>query len=111
MDNIIQADQLPSPEIAVFPRAESYHIGGAAANTAVWLARMGVPVGLSGNVIGNDLYGTQLQAWLGQHERLDLAALEIVPGTTTPFTRAIVTPDGRTLLPDLLLPANPQEFV
>lgn len=57
VDNIIQADQLPSPEIAVFPQAESYHIGGAAANTAVWLARMGVPVGLSGNRIGDDLLG------------------------------------------------------
>ena len=94
VDNIIQADQLPSPEIAVFPQAESYHIGGAAANTAVWLARMDLPVGLSGNVIGSDLYGTQLQEWLGQNDRLDLSALEIVPGTTTPFTRAIVTPDG-----------------
>ena len=108
VDNIIQADQLPSPEIAVFPQAESYHIGGAAANTAVWLARMGVPVGLSGNVIGDDLYGTQLQQWLGQHERLDLAALEIVPGTTTPFTRAIVTPDGERSFLIFYYPQTPK---
>jgi sugar/nucleoside kinase (ribokinase family) len=108
VDNIIQADQLPSPEIAVFPQAESYHIGGAAANTAVWLARMGVPVGLSGNIIGDDLYGRQLQGWLAQHERLDLAALEIVPGTTTPFTRAIVTPDGERSFLIFYYPQTPK---
>jgi len=108
VDNIIQADQLPSPEIAVFPRAESYHIGGAAANTAVWLARMGVPVGLSGNLIGDDLYGRQLQNWLGRHERRDLAALEIVPGTTTPFTRAIVTPDGERSFLIFYYPQTPK---
>lgn len=60
VDNIILADRLPTPEIAVFPNAESYHIGGAAANTAVWLANMGLAVGLSGNAIGDDLYGGQL---------------------------------------------------
>ena len=108
VDNIIQADQLPSPEIAVFPQAESYHIGGAAANTAVWLARMGVPVGLSGNIIGDDLYGRQLQGWLAQHKRLDLAALEIVPGTTTPFTRAIVTPDGERSFLIFYYPQTPK---
>ncbi len=108
VDNIIQADQLPSPEIAVFPQAESYHIGGAAANTAVWLARMGVPVGLSGNIIGDDLYGTQLQTWLGQHNGLDLAALEIKPATTTPFTRAIVTPDGERSFLIFYYPQTPK---
>ncbi len=108
VDNIIQADQLPSPEIAVFPQAESYHIGGAAANTAVWLARMGVPVGLSGNRIGDDLYGTQLQGWLGQHERLDLSALEVRAGLTTPFTRAIVTPDGERSFLIFYYPQTPK---
>ena len=94
VDNIIIADQLPSPEIAVFPTSESDHIGGAAANTAVWLAQMGIDVGLSGNVIGKDLYGEKLMAWLGQHARLDLSRLEQIEAITTPFTRAIVTPDG-----------------
>jgi sugar/nucleoside kinase (ribokinase family) len=50
VDNIIQAKRLPTPEIAVFPKAESYHIGGAAANTAVWLAHLGIETGLSGNL-------------------------------------------------------------
>jgi hypothetical protein len=42
LDNIIQADSLPSPEIAVFPEHESYHIGGRRQH-GVWLAHMGVP--------------------------------------------------------------------
>lgn len=94
VDNIIQADRLPTPEIAVFPSTESYHIGGAAANTAVWLANMGLPTGLSGNVIGDDIYGRQLKDWLGLHAQLDLTRMEIIPSQTTPFTRAVVTPDG-----------------
>lgn len=108
VDNIIQADQLPSPEIAVFPQAESYHIGGAAANTGVWLAGMGVPVGLSGNIIGDDLYGSQLLNWLKQHEQLDLSALQIVQGATTPFTRAIVTPDGERSFLIFYYPQTPK---
>ena len=94
VDNIILVDRLPTPEIAVFPSNESYHIGGAAANTAVWLANMGISTGLSGNVIGDDLYGRKLKDWIGQHSHLDLSSLEIIPGQTTPFTRAAVTPDG-----------------
>lgn len=108
LDNIIQADSLPSPEIAVFPEHESYHIGGAAANTGVWLAHMGVPTGVSGNMIGDDLYGRQLRTWLEQHEQLDLDALQIVPGLTTPFTRAIVTPDGERSFLIFYYPKTPK---
>jgi sugar/nucleoside kinase (ribokinase family) len=94
VDNIIQADQLPSPEIAVFPKSDSYHIGGAAANTAVWLAALGVPVRLAGNAIGPDLYGALVLEKLGQYARIDRSLVEQRAGVTTPFTRAIVTPDG-----------------
>ena len=94
VDNIIQADRLPTPEIAVFPSSESYHIGGAAANTAVWLASMGVPVGLAGNILGQDQYGVWLWSWLEKHPLLDLSLVERRAGIPTPFTRAIVTPDG-----------------
>lgn len=108
VDNIILADRLPTPEIAVFPSAESYHIGGAAANTAVWLANMGLPTGLSGNVIGDDLYGRQLKDWLGKHPHLDLSRMEIIPGQTTPFTRAIVTPDGERSFLIFYYPQTPK---
>jgi len=94
VDNIIQVDQLPTPELAVFPKSESYHIGGAAANTAVWLAHMGVPAGLAGNAIGCDAYGERLWGWLESHPLLDLSLVERREAIPTPFTRALVTPDG-----------------
>ena len=94
VDNIIQADGLPSPENAVFPRSDSYHLGGAAANTAVWLAAMGVKVRLCGNAIGQDAYGDRIIEKLSRTPALDRGLVEQREGVTTPFTRAIVTPDG-----------------
>jgi sugar/nucleoside kinase (ribokinase family) len=94
VDNIIQVDRLPSPEVAVFPTGDSYHIGGAAANTAVWLAHLGLKVGLAGNAIGRDAYGDRLWGWLSQHERLDLILVERRADVTTPFCRVMVTPDA-----------------
>ena len=94
IDNIIQADGLPSPETAVFPKSDSYHGGGAASNTAVWLAHLGVKVKVTGNAIGYDPYGKMIRENLSQHANIDLGLLEQRDGVTTPFTRAIVTPDG-----------------
>jgi ribokinase len=108
VDNIIQAKRLPTPEIAVFPKAESYHIGGAAANTAVWLAHLGIETGLSGNFIGNDKYGRDLVEWLSRHQDLDLRHLRIEPGLMTPFTRAIVTPDGERSFLIFYYPQTPK---
>ena len=94
IDNIIQADGLPSPENAVFPTSDSYHGGGAAANTAVWLATLGVKVKLSGNVIGHDSYGEMILERLRKHALIDLSLVVQGGEVITPFTRAIVTPDG-----------------
>jgi sugar/nucleoside kinase (ribokinase family) len=99
IDNTIRLPHLPTPELAAFPTADSYHIGGAAANTAVWLARWGVSVGLAGNNIGHDEYGEQLWDWLRQHPTLDTCHIERRPDLATPFCRIMVTPDAeRTIL-------------
>lgn len=94
IDNIIQADGLPSPENAVFPVSDSYHGGGAASNTAVWLATLGVKVRLTGNAIGKDAYGDMILEGLKKHRNIDLSLVEQRKEVATPFTRAIVTPDG-----------------
>ena len=94
VDNLIQAEKLPSPEYAVFPTSDSYHIGGAAANTSVWLSELGIKTALCGNVIGTDLYGTWLWKWLSSHKKLNLSYVSRQTDIATPFTRAIVTPDG-----------------
>jgi sugar/nucleoside kinase (ribokinase family) len=99
VDNIIRLPYLPTPESAAFPTADGYHIGGAAANTAVWLAWWGVPVRLAGNAIGRDDYGEQLWSWLSRHTALDLRYIERRQDTATPFCRIMVTPDAeRTIL-------------
>jgi sugar/nucleoside kinase (ribokinase family) len=94
IDNIIRLPHLPTPERAAFPFADTYHIGGAAANTAVWLAGWGVPVGLAGNAIGHDDHGRQLIDWLGRYPSLDRRSLEVRQEVATPFCRILVTPDG-----------------
>lgn len=114
VDNIIQVPHLPNPELAAFPTSDSYHIGGAAANTAVWLANFGFSVGLTGNAIGMDPYGQQLWDWLSQHPSIDLSLIDRHRDVVTPFCRAMVTPDGeRTFLiywypqaPKTILEAN-----
>jgi sugar/nucleoside kinase (ribokinase family) len=99
VDNIIRLPHLPTPELAAFSTDDSYHIGGAAANTAVWLARWGVLVRLAGNGIGRDDYGKRLWGWLSQHPALDLRYIEQREDTVTPFCRIMVTPDAeRTIL-------------
>ena len=86
IDNIIQADSLPSPENAVFPKSDSYHGGGAASNTAVWLAALGVKVKLTGNMIGRDPYGDMIMKGLRKYPNIDLSLVEQREGVTTPFT-------------------------
>jgi sugar/nucleoside kinase (ribokinase family) len=108
VDNIIQTDQLPTPELAVFPKSESYHIGGAAANTGVWLANLGISVGLAGNTIGCDQYGEWLWSWLTAHPLLDLSLVERRKDIPTPFTRALVTPDGERSFLIFYYPQTPK---
>jgi sugar/nucleoside kinase (ribokinase family) len=76
IDNIIHVAHLPSPELAAFPSGDSYHIGGAAANTAAWLAGLGVRTGLAGNRIGMDEYGKGLWTLLSARPNLDLEFVE-----------------------------------
>lgn len=99
VDNVVQVPRLPTPEQAVFPTSDTYHVGGAAANTAIWLARWGVATRLAGNAIGDDELGRRLVEWLGAHPALDASSLRVVRDGSTPFCRILVTPDAeRTIL-------------
>lgn len=66
--------------------------GGTGANTAVALARLGVPVVFAG-MIGEDLYGRDVQADL-RAEGVDLSALRVRADVATPSVIAVVLPDG-----------------
>jgi sugar/nucleoside kinase (ribokinase family) len=99
IDNLIRVPHLPSPEVAAFPASETYQIGGAAANTAVWLSRWGVRVKLAGNQVGEDEFGGLLLDRLSGWPTLDLRFVEQKSSIVTPFCRVLVTPDGeRTFL-------------
>jgi sugar/nucleoside kinase (ribokinase family) len=94
VDNLIRVPRLPSPEVAVFPTNETYTIGGAAANTAVWLGKWNVDVGLSGNQVGVDRYGQDLLDWLSEFPSINLDNLVQDEVGSTPYCRVMVTPDG-----------------
>lgn len=108
VDNIVRVPHLPTSELAAFPTADSYHIGGAAANTAVWLASWGIPVRLAGNGIGRDEYGTELWERLSAHTTLDLRYIERDAGIVTPFCRILVTPDAERSIMVYWYPQTPK---
>ncbi len=93
-DNIIQIPWLPDPERAAPVTSDSYHIGGAASNVAVLLASWGIEVGLGGNALGTDIYGTMMLEFLKQQNHLDISALAIFKDAHTPFCRIIIPPTG-----------------
>ncbi len=99
IDNLIRLPRLPSPEQAAFPISESYHVGGAAANSALWLAGWEVPVRLAGNYVGRDDYGERLLGRLRAYPTISLEYVTQRDDVVTPFCRVMVTPDGeRTFL-------------
>jgi sugar/nucleoside kinase (ribokinase family) len=108
VDNIIRVPHLPAPELAAFPTSDTYHVGGAAANTAVNLAAWGVHTRLSGNAIGEDDQGKRLRQWLGAHPSLDLSCLESYLGLATPFCRILVRPDGERAILVFGYPQTPK---
>jgi len=66
--------------------------GGTGANTAVALARLGLPVAFVG-MIGDDLYGRNIQADLAA-KGVDVRGLRVRPDVVTPTVIAVVQPDG-----------------
>ncbi len=68
------------------------HTGGCAANTAIGLAKLGIPVEVIGKV-GQDAFGDFLLSQLEQH-RVGMAGVRRDPTTGTSATMVMVHPDG-----------------
>ncbi len=94
LDNLIRIPQLPDAERAAEVASDTYHVGGAGSNVAVLLASWGIRVGISGNVLGDDLYGVQMLNWLKEYPSLDIQHIEIVAGEKSPFCRIMILPNG-----------------
>jgi len=84
--------RLPEPGELVLTDRLVLNIGGCAANTAMDLARLGVPVGIAG-CVGDDLFGSFVSQTL-RDAGVETSGLRVVPGRGTSGT-LIVNVEGQ----------------
>ena len=94
LDVYLAVSRLPSLNRAANVTREFENVGGAAANTAIWLAGWGIPTLLAGHDLGADRYGQQVRQVLGEYPQLDTRYLAWHPNYQTPRCQCLVTPDG-----------------
>lgn len=98
LDNIIRVPFFPRPQKDAPVTGDSYEIGGAGTNVAVFLASWGLNVRISGNMLGDDPYGIEMRTRLEKYSTLDLSYLITRAGVESPFCRIIVRPDGERII-------------
>ena len=94
LDIYLALDRLPTLEKSAWTRDEFENVGGAAANSALWLANWGIETRLAGHDVGADAPGEAVLAVLAQHETLDSRYVAVHEGYRTPRCQCLVTPDG-----------------
>lgn len=92
VDWIVRVPALPMRGSNAWSPAPEMHGGGATANVAVGLARLGVPVSFWGKV-GDDEHGRFLREDLTR-EGVNTAHLQIAPGSFTQVVIAVVDAEG-----------------
>ena len=110
LDIYVALDRLPTVEQAGWSTDDFENIGGAAANSALWLAEWGMPTRLAGHDLGDDRPGDVVRELLAAGPPLDTSFLACHPGYPTPRCQCLVTPDGeRSFIghwpPELLMTA------
>ena len=95
-DVTLQVDALPEPDGEARITAQRRSGGGSAANAAVALAGLGVPVGLLGSV-GDDGYGSRLRAALADRGVV-LERLRTVECAETTVKYLVVEPGGEVFV-------------
>ncbi len=94
VDLVIRLPDPNSPDIA--DSVPQLFFGGTGANTAVALARLGIPVKFVGTV-GDDGFGRRIRQDF-QTEGVDTSALTVLADAFTPQVIALVKPDGERYL-------------
>ena len=94
LDIYVALDRLPTLERAAWCSEDFENIGGAAANSALWLANWGVPTRLAGHDLGDDRPGAVVKELLAGRPRLDTRFIACHAGYRTPRCQCLVTPDG-----------------
>ncbi|MCY4538085.1 MAG: carbohydrate kinase family protein [Chloroflexi bacterium] len=94
LDIYLNLDRLPTLNRAGNTRDEFENVGGAAANSAMWLANWGIATRLLGHDLGDDRAGDTVRALLGALEDLDTRYIACHAGYRSPRCQCLVTPDG-----------------
>ena len=94
LDIYLALDCLPDLDRSATVIAEFENIGGAAANSAIWLANWGVPTRLAGHDLGDDPAGDTVRELLADHPQLDTRYIARHAGYQTPRCQCLVIPDG-----------------
>ena len=94
LDIYLKLDCLPTMERSADCQDEFENVGGAAANSALWLANWGLPTRLAGHDLGDDRAGHAVHQELNAHPNLDARFVARHTGYRTPRCSCLVTPDG-----------------
>ena len=94
LDIYLKLNRLPTMERSASVRHEFDNVGGAAANSAMWLAKWGLDTRLAGHDLGDDRAGALVRAALEALPDLDTRFVATRAGYRTPRCQCLVTPDG-----------------
>lgn len=94
LDIYVALDRLPTLEKSATCSEDFENVGGAAANSALWLANWGLPTRLAGHDLGDDRAGDAVREVLAAQEQLDTRFIARHAEYRTPRCQCLVTPDG-----------------
>lgn len=94
LDIYLALDRLPDLDHAATVLDEFENVGGAAANSALWLANWGIPTRLAGHDLGDDPAGDTVRASLAAQPQLDTRYIACHAAYPTPRCQCLVRPDG-----------------
>ncbi len=94
LDIYVKLNRLPTMERSAWCSEDFENIGGAAANSAMWLANWELPTRLAGHDLGDDRPGDLVRELLAALPLLDTRYIACHPGYRSPRCQCLVTPDG-----------------
>jgi len=94
LDIYVALNRLPTMERSARCSEDFENIGGAAANSALWLANWRLPTRLAGHDLGDDRPGDVVRDLLAEQPLLDTQYIACHAGYRTPRCQCLVTPDG-----------------
>ena len=94
LDIYLALDRLPTMDRSANCADDFENVGGAAANSALWLANWGVSTRLAGHDLGDDRAGDAVREVFSSYPELDTRYIARHKDYLTPRCQCLVTPDG-----------------